>query len=75
MLPYIPQDLPHPQLQAWVILRNGVPPRIRRFVMEPMLERTVGDMMDDILQAKVTAHMSQLTPMWMSIRSQSTMPG
>lgn len=47
MLPYIPQDMPHPQLQALVILRNGVPPRIRRFVMEPTIERTVGDMMDD----------------------------
>ncbi|GMN34207.1 hypothetical protein TIFTF001_044879 [Ficus carica] len=59
MLPYIPQDMPHPQLQALVIMRNGVPPRIRRFVMEPTIERTVGDMMDDILQAEVTAHMAQ----------------
>ncbi|GMN23733.1 hypothetical protein TIFTF001_050288 [Ficus carica] len=55
MLPYIPQDMPHPQLQALVILRNGISPRIRRFVMEPMIEMTVGDMMDDILQAEVTA--------------------
>ncbi|GMN26410.1 hypothetical protein TIFTF001_050415 [Ficus carica] len=59
MLPYIPQDMPHPQLQALVILQNGVPPRIRRFVMEPTIERTVRDMMDDILQAEVTAHMAQ----------------
>ena len=58
MLPHIPQDLPHPQLHALVILRNGVPPRIR-FVMEPMLGSTVGDMMDDILQAEVTAQMAQ----------------
>ncbi|GMN30163.1 hypothetical protein TIFTF001_050649 [Ficus carica] len=59
MLPYIPQDMPHPQLQALVILRNGVPPHIRRFVIEPTIERTVGDMMDDILQAEVTAYMAQ----------------
>ena len=59
ILPYIPQDMPHPQLQALVILRNGVPPRIRRFVKEPTIERTVGDMMDDILQVEVTAHMAQ----------------
>ncbi|GMN27936.1 hypothetical protein TIFTF001_046188 [Ficus carica] len=59
ILPYIPQDMPHPQLQALVILRNGVPPRIRRFVMEPTIERTVGDMMDDILQVEVIAHMAQ----------------
>ncbi|GMN29926.1 hypothetical protein TIFTF001_051749 [Ficus carica] len=51
--------MPHPQLQALVILRNGVPPRIRRFVKEPTIERTVGDMMDDILQVEVTAHMAQ----------------
>ncbi|GMN20007.1 hypothetical protein TIFTF001_042965 [Ficus carica] len=60
ILPYIPQDMPHPQLQALVILRNGVPPRIRRFVMEPTIERTVGNMMDDILQAEVTTHMAQV---------------
>ncbi|GMN65555.1 hypothetical protein TIFTF001_034628 [Ficus carica] len=52
-------DMPHPQLQALVILRNGVPPCIRRFVKEPTIERTVGDMMDDILQVEVTAHMAQ----------------
>ncbi|GMN70155.1 hypothetical protein TIFTF001_039199 [Ficus carica] len=40
-------------------IANGVPPCIRRFVMEPTIERTVGNMMDDILQAEVTTHMAQ----------------
>ncbi|GMN62288.1 hypothetical protein TIFTF001_031363 [Ficus carica] len=59
MLPHIPQDLPSPELQALVILRNGVPPQIRQFVPTPMLERSVGSMIDDILEAEIIAHMMQ----------------
>ena len=59
MLPHIPQDLPSPELQALVILRNGVPSHIRQFVPTPMLERTVGSMIDDILEAEIIAHMMQ----------------
>ena len=59
MLPHVPQDLPLPELQALVILRNGVPPQIRRYVIAPTLEWTVGDMIDSILEAKIIAHMAQ----------------
>ena len=59
MLPHVPQDLPHPELQALVILRNGVPPQIRHYVIEPTLEWTVGTMIDSILEAEIIAHTAQ----------------
>ena len=58
-MPHIPQDIPHPQLQALVILRNGVPLPIRQYVIAPTLGGTVGDMIDSILEAEIVAHTAQ----------------
>ncbi|GMN34070.1 hypothetical protein TIFTF001_044865 [Ficus carica] len=59
MLPHIPQDIASPGLQALVILRNGLPPQIRQYIIEPMLVMTVGDMIADILEAEMVAHAMQ----------------
>ncbi|GMN44732.1 hypothetical protein TIFTF001_013926 [Ficus carica] len=59
MLPYIPQDLYSPRLQALVILRNGLPPRIRLYVTVPMIGMMVGDMIAYILEAEMVAHAMQ----------------
>ena len=61
MLPHIPQDIPSPELQALVILRNRVPPKIRQHVPMPMLGMTVGNMIDDILGAEAVVHQIQAT--------------
>ncbi|GMN65395.1 hypothetical protein TIFTF001_034471 [Ficus carica] len=59
MLPHVPQDLASPELRALRILRNGLPPEIRRFVPEPTAGMTVGNMINDIMEAKIIAHMMQ----------------
>ncbi|GMN73400.1 hypothetical protein TIFTF001_052171 [Ficus carica] len=59
MLPHIPQELHSPELQALVILQNGLPPQIRQYVPIPILGMTVGNMIDDILGAKIVAHAMQ----------------
>ncbi|GMN30400.1 hypothetical protein TIFTF001_041453 [Ficus carica] len=59
MLPHIPQDLASPELRALLILRNGLPPEIRRFVSEPMAGMMVGNMINDIMEARIIAHMMQ----------------
>ncbi|GMN18680.1 hypothetical protein TIFTF001_050830 [Ficus carica] len=59
MLPHIPQELHSPELQALVILRNGLPHQIRQYVPIPMLGMTVGNMIDDILGAEIIAHAMQ----------------
>ncbi|GMN21983.1 hypothetical protein TIFTF001_040154 [Ficus carica] len=59
MLPHIPQDLPRPELQALVILRNGLPPRIRQYAPEPTPDLTVGHMVEYILDAEIVAHAMQ----------------
>ncbi|GMN26715.1 hypothetical protein TIFTF001_044033 [Ficus carica] len=59
MLPYIPQDIDSPELQTLVILRNGVPPHIRRFVLDPMRGMTVAHMVDSIIGAEVAAQAVQ----------------
>ncbi|GMN64233.1 hypothetical protein TIFTF001_033318 [Ficus carica] len=59
MLPHIPQELHSPELQALVILRNGLPPQIRQYVPIPMHEMTVGNLINDILGAEIVAHAMQ----------------
>ena len=49
MLPHVPQDLASPELRALHVLRNGLPPEIRRFVPAPMVGMIVGNMIDDIM--------------------------
>ncbi|GMN23689.1 hypothetical protein TIFTF001_043714 [Ficus carica] len=59
MLPYIPQDIESPELQALVILCNGLPSQIRHFVLDPMRGMTVGHMIDNIMEAEIVAHAMQ----------------
>ncbi|GMN25658.1 hypothetical protein TIFTF001_051456 [Ficus carica] len=59
MLPHIPQNIPNPEMQALVILHNGLPPQLRQYVAEPMLGMTVGDMIADIIEAEMVSHAMQ----------------
>ncbi|GMN18760.1 hypothetical protein TIFTF001_046835 [Ficus carica] len=59
MLPHIPQDLPRPELEALVILRNGVPPQIRQHTPDPTPDMTVAHMVKYILGAEVIVHAMQ----------------
>ncbi|GMN65047.1 hypothetical protein TIFTF001_034115 [Ficus carica] len=59
MLPYVPQKLGSPELQALHLLLEGLPPEIRRFVPAPMARMTVGNMIDDIMKAEIITHMMQ----------------
>ncbi|GMN21620.1 hypothetical protein TIFTF001_045522 [Ficus carica] len=56
MLPHIPMDIPHPGLQALVILRNGLPPQILQHTPLPTPIMTVAHMVGYILAAEVIAH-------------------
>ncbi|GMN49586.1 hypothetical protein TIFTF001_018754 [Ficus carica] len=59
MLPHIPQDIVSPEMQALLILRNGLPPQIRQYVPAPMFEMTVGHMIEDIMEVEIVAHAMQ----------------
>ncbi|GMN29157.1 hypothetical protein TIFTF001_050580 [Ficus carica] len=59
MLSHIPQNIPNPEMQALVILHNGLPPQLRQYVAEPMLGMTVGDMITDIIEAEMVSHAMQ----------------
>ena len=59
MLPYIPQDIDSPEMQALVILRNGLPPQIRQFAPAPMRDMTIGHMIDSIMEAEIATHVMQ----------------
>nr|GMN26533.1 hypothetical protein TIFTF001_044011 [Ficus carica] len=59
MLPYIPQDMDSPELQTLVILRNGLPPHIRQFVIDPMRGMIVAHMIDNIMEAEIVAQAVQ----------------
>ena len=59
MLSHVPQDLGSPELRALHVLRGGLPPEIRRFVPTPLARMTVGNMIDDIIEAEIVAHMMQ----------------
>ncbi|GMN73198.1 hypothetical protein TIFTF001_055323 [Ficus carica] len=59
MLPHVPQELASSKLRALLVLRNGLRPEIRRFVPEPMIRMTVGNMIDDIMEAEISTHMMQ----------------
>ena len=56
MLPYIPQDIDSPEMQALVILRNGLPPQIRQFAPALMRDMTIGHMIEGIMEAKIVAY-------------------
>ena len=60
MLPYIPRDLGDPELQALHLLREGLPSEIRLFVPEPVAGMIVENMINDIMEAKITAHRGQV---------------
>ena len=57
MLPYIPQDLSDPELQALYLLREELLSKIRIFVPAPMAGMTVESMINDIIKAEIIAYM------------------
>ncbi|GMN30505.1 hypothetical protein TIFTF001_048022 [Ficus carica] len=59
ILPHIPQDIDSPELQTLVILRNGLPPHIPQFVIDPMRAMTVAHMIDNIMEAEILAQAVQ----------------
>ncbi|GMN25856.1 hypothetical protein TIFTF001_043937 [Ficus carica] len=59
MLPYIPQDIDSSELQTLMILRNGLPPHIRQFVIDPMRGMTVAHIIDNIMEAEIVAQAVQ----------------
>ncbi|GMN31466.1 hypothetical protein TIFTF001_041600 [Ficus carica] len=59
MLPHVPQELGSPELQALHVHQEGLPPEIRRLVPAPMAGMTVGNMIDDIMEAEIIAPMMQ----------------
>ncbi|GMN60342.1 hypothetical protein TIFTF001_029435 [Ficus carica] len=58
MLPYIP-DLGSPELRALQLLTDGLPPEVRTFVQAPMVGMTLENMINDIMEAELIAHMLQ----------------
>ncbi|GMN31508.1 hypothetical protein TIFTF001_050741 [Ficus carica] len=56
---YFNFELASSKLRALLVLRNGLRPEIRRFVPEPMIRMTVGNMIDDIMEAEISTHMMQ----------------
>ncbi|GMN21934.1 hypothetical protein TIFTF001_040144 [Ficus carica] len=60
MLPYIPRDIDRLELQALHILREGLPPEVKQFVPAPIMEITLDDMIDAIMEAEIIAYMLQV---------------
>ena len=59
MLPYIPQEMDHPMLEALMVLRNGLPGRIRQHVPYPSPRMSVEHMIEYILEAEMHADAEQ----------------
>ncbi|GMN67639.1 hypothetical protein TIFTF001_036700 [Ficus carica] len=57
MLPYIPRDIDRPKLQALHILRRGLPPEVGQYTPPPIIEMTLDNMIDTIMEAEIRAHM------------------
>ncbi|GMN65145.1 hypothetical protein TIFTF001_034209 [Ficus carica] len=56
-------DLGDPEMHALHLLRGGLPPNVRLFILEPMAGMTLEDMMSDIMEAEIIAHMMQVAAM------------
>jgi hypothetical protein len=59
MLPHIPQDIPDPEMQALVILRDGLPHQIRQHTPAPTQDMTLGHMIEYILGAEILVQAMQ----------------
>ena len=59
MLPHIPQDVGSPEMHALQTLRDGLPAHIRIYVPAPLAGMTVEQMIGDILEAEMVAHIVQ----------------
>ncbi|GMN67410.1 hypothetical protein TIFTF001_036474 [Ficus carica] len=59
MLPYIPRDIGSPELQALHLLREGLLSEVKQFVPAPMMEITLENMIDAIMEAEIIAYMLQ----------------
>ncbi|GMN26737.1 hypothetical protein TIFTF001_047828 [Ficus carica] len=62
MLPHIP-DWGNPEMRALQLLREGLPFKIRELVQPPALEMTLDHMINEILDAELTAHVIQADAM------------
>ncbi|GMN31436.1 hypothetical protein TIFTF001_044578 [Ficus carica] len=58
MLPHI-SDIGSSEMQVLQLLRNGLPPEVKEFVQAPMVGITLKNMINDIMEAELTAHMLQ----------------
>ena len=58
-MPQVPQDLGSPVMHALQTLRDGLPAHIRIYVPTPLAETTVEQMVGDILEAEMVAHIVQ----------------
>ena len=59
MLPHIPHHLGNPVLQALYLIREGLPPSIKLFVMEPAIGVTLESMIEAIMEAEILAQLVQ----------------
>ena len=59
MMPQVPQDLGSPVMHALQTLRDGLPAHIRVYVPTPLAETTIEQMVGDILEAEMVAHIIQ----------------
>ncbi|GMN32739.1 hypothetical protein TIFTF001_046632 [Ficus carica] len=60
MLPYIPQELVDPEWRAMQILRDGLPPEVKYFVLAPVVGVSLEDMIDAIMEAEILAYKVQI---------------
>ncbi|GMN65764.1 hypothetical protein TIFTF001_034870 [Ficus carica] len=58
MLPHIP-DIGSSEMRALQLLRNGLPPEVKEFVQAPMVGMTLENMINDIMEAELIAHVLQ----------------
>ncbi|GMN31553.1 hypothetical protein TIFTF001_044589 [Ficus carica] len=54
-MPYIPRDLGSPVLQALHLLREGLPPDVRLFVLAPMMGMRLESIINAIMEAEIIA--------------------
>ncbi|GMN69216.1 hypothetical protein TIFTF001_038267 [Ficus carica] len=59
MLPYIPRELDDPEWRALHIIRDGLPPEVKRYILAPIRGIVLDDMIDAIMEAEVIAYMVQ----------------
>ncbi|GMN64407.1 hypothetical protein TIFTF001_033489 [Ficus carica] len=62
MLPYIPRELDDPEWRVLHIIRDGLPPEVKRFVPASIRGIVLEDMINAIMEAEVIAYMVAVAP-------------